>query len=162
MADHDMATKYGIYGHNAFSNYIKDRLLNHLFGKEVYEPPDIYVGLLTDDPGDELTNENSNELLWGLGNYTRAYTPLAFWTNHIAELWNSIRIEFNEATVDWGWVNHFGLFDTWSPFEQGNALLHGPMSPKNIVTGSDTFFRITKPAIGLGEYEALGIGFEIL
>ena len=163
MADFQMSIDYGIMGHNAFSNYLKDRLLRHLFGKESYDPPDIWVGLLTDDPGDVLTNTNCDEVP-GVGTgYSRAYVATTDWTVSMAEAWNDTKIEFDEALADWGTIKHFALFDTFSPLYAGNALLHGPLEiPKIVIAGSIPFFDITVPGSGAGQYDELGIGFAIV
>jgi len=167
MANYSMSTEYehvvpGVTGHNAFSDYLKGRLLNHFFGKEAYTPPDIWVGLLTSDPGDDLTNTDCNEVQWGLGNYMRIPTSPSTWEVAIVDTWNSVEILFMEATVDWGEINHFALFDVWSPLEEGHALFHGPIEPKVIAAGSRSKFNITVPTVDAGVYEELGIGFTIL
>lgn len=163
MASYTMSIKYGVAGHNALSNYLKDRLLRHIFGKEVYTPPDIWVGLLTSDPGDVLTNTDCGEVVWGLGNYMRMATSPSTWESSMAEIWNKAAITFPEAQEDWGLIEHFALFDVSSPGESGNALFHGPVKPaKSIIAGSLPKFNITVPGTGTGVYDELGIGFAIL
>lgn len=163
LADFAMSVDYGVVGHNAFSNYLKDRILRHLFGKEDYEPPDIWVGLLTGDPGDPLTNTNCFEVLGNGTGYSRTYVDPMDWEVVMAEAWNVAKIEFDEALVDWGIVEHFALFDTFSPLYVGNALLHGPVEPaKVVVAGSIPSFDVTVPSEGAGQYTELGIGFTIL
>lgn len=161
MADYEMSVDYGVPGRNAFSDYLKDKLLDHLFGKASYTPPDIWVGLLQFDPGDELTNTECYEIAWASG-YYRVPVPPEVWENFMATMWNNVRINFSDATGFWGTIRHFGLFDVDSHLSAGNALFHGPMEPMVIETGGLPFFELTIPGSSTGVYDALGIGFEIL
>lgn len=161
MADLAMSLAYGVGGHNAFSNYMKDKLLDHAFGKATYTPPDIWVGLLQYDPGDELINTECYEIAWAGGYYRTPAIPAA-WSNFMATMWNNVKICFSEATGFWGTVRHFGLFDVDSPLSEGHALFHGPMEPKVVNIGIEPFFEITVPGGGTGEYDKLGIGLAIL
>jgi len=163
LADYQMSIDYGVPGHNAFSNYLKEKWLKHLFGIEPYTPPDIWVGLCLSDPGDYLTNTNCDEVLGNGTGYSRTYVDPMDWTVLMAEAWNNAKITFDEATVLWGTVKHFALFDTYSPLYAGNALFHGPVEPwKIVIAGSIPSFDITIPVAGTGNYSTLGIGFAIL
>ena len=118
-----------------FSDYWEEKIFNHVFGKSIYTPPTIYIGLSTEDPTDDgsaLAEPNGNA-------YTRVQTSASDW--NIASggsLDNASEIAFPMATGSWGTITYFGLFDNATG---GNMLLSGPLStPRAIGVGEITKF----------------------
>lgn len=161
----EMPNSLGASEHYAWSDYLKDKMLNHIFYKEDYPSPDaLWVGLLTANPGDELTNTACNEVPWAGTSYLRIPTAKPWWEIDMTQAWNKVVLTFPYAEENWGIVNHFALFDVWSPTTEGNALLHGPVDPaKNVTVGSRPRFDITVPNGGYRPtFTTLGLFFELL
>jgi hypothetical protein len=116
----------------SFSDYWEDKILNHIFGKNNYIPPTVYVALSTADPlGD------GSGLAEPVGNaYTRVETSASDWnTASGGSLANANDIIFAKATGSWGTITHFALFDTETG---GNFLGYGALSQPKAVDSSYT------------------------
>jgi hypothetical protein len=116
----------------SFSNYWENEVLDHLFGKGAYTPPNLYVALSASDPG-----ENGSGLEEpAAGGYARAATQASDWNSAEGGLIdNAVAIEFNAATGDWGTMTHFALFDAAAG---GNLLAHGSLTQPRTVHATDT------------------------
>lgn len=164
-SDGPFAGSGGPFGVESFamSTYLKNKWLLHIVGKEEYIPPDIWVGLLNADPGDDLTNTDCNEVAGYAINYQRSYVAPADWDAYIALVWNSVEIVFPEAMLPWGTATHFALFDSPSPSIEGNALFYGPLVPiVDIEIGSRPRFAMSIPGPDPGSFDPLGIGVHIM
>ena len=115
-----------------FSDYWENKILDHIFGKNNYTPPTIYVGLSTTDPLD-----NASGLAEPAGNaYARVETFASDWNAASgSSLDNASDIVFPKATGGWGTITHFALFDAATG---GNMLAHGPLSQPKAIGGSYT------------------------
>lgn len=115
----------------SFSDYWENEVLDHLFGKGVYTPPTIYVGLSTADPGDDGTG-----LSEPVGNgYARMQTAASDWSTASGGLLGNINaITFAAATGNWGTVTHFALFDAASA---GHMLTHGALTQAKTINSGD-------------------------
>jgi hypothetical protein len=104
----------------SLGNYLEDKLLDHIFGKTVWVPPILYVGL-----GFGATDQNPNELPSEF-NYERVQTNSSLWsTSTASKIINTDDIKFNEAIGgDWGYVNCFLIFDYKT---LGNFLMYGTL-----------------------------------
>ena len=115
-----------------FSDYWENKVLNHIFGKDSYTPPTIYVGLSTADPtdaGSGLAEPSGN-------GYARAQTSASDWNAAAnGSLDNAVNITFNQATGNWGTITHFALFDAATA---GNMLAYGSLSQSKTISDSDT------------------------
>jgi hypothetical protein len=119
----------------SFSDYCENEILDHLFGKDEYPPPVIYVGLSTADPTDNgagLSEPNGN-------GYARVETTEADWNVAAGGLLdNANAFTLGPATGDWGTLTHFALFDAAS---SGHLLVHGALAqPKTIQSGDTARF----------------------
>jgi hypothetical protein len=115
------------------SDYLANALLNHIFGKGTYTPPEnIYVELSTTAPTDAGTNVTPPSG----GGYARKQTAPADWNvsaNRLID--NANAIEFAEASGSWGTLSHFALFDEASG---GNVLGWGALTTPKAVESGDT------------------------
>lgn len=116
----------------SFSDYWEDKILDHIFGKDNYSPPTIFVALSTADPLDDASG-----FAEPTGNaYTRVETSASDWD--IASggfLDNANDIIFPKATGSWGIVTHFALFDAATG---GNMLAHGALSQSKAIDSAYT------------------------
>jgi len=116
----------------SFANYWENEILDHIFGKDNYTPPAIYVGLSTADPLDDasgLAEPNG-------GAYARVQTFSSDWnTASGGSLDNANDITFPQAAGSWGTITHFALFDAATG---GNMLAHGALSQSKDIGSGDT------------------------
>ncbi len=115
----------------SFSNHWESKILEHIFGKGIYTPPTIYVGLSTADPLDDASG-----LAEPSGNgYVRVETDSDDWSTASAgSIDNTNELIFPEATGDWGTVTHFALFDTATG---GNMLCHSVLNQSRAIVSGD-------------------------
>jgi len=116
----------------SFADFWENEILDHLFGKGVYNPPTIYVGLSTADPLDTGAG-----LAEPVGNgYARVQTAAVDWSVAAAGAnSNANDVEFPEATGAWGTLTHFALFDAAAA---GNMMSHGSLSESKAIGNGDT------------------------
>jgi len=116
----------------SFSNYWENEILDHLFGKGVYNPPTIWVGLSTADPA-----ESGGGLAEPSGNgYVRVETSGSDWdAAAVGALANAAAIDFAEASGDWGEVTHFALFNAET---DGQMLAYGTLTASKTIGDGDT------------------------
>lgn len=112
----------------AMSNYLENKLLNHVLRGVSYTAPDkVYVALYTSDPTDtDIGVEVSG------GSYERC--EVTFTSPVAGEVSNATDIFFPEATANWGEVTHFGIRDAATG---GNLLFHGEAEPSKVVLSGD-------------------------
>jgi hypothetical protein len=118
----------------SFSDYLENKLLDHLFKKGTvnYTSPTIYVALSTANPGESGANiaEPSG------GAYARVVTAAADWNAASSGVvTNAANITFPEATLDWGNIAHFALYDALTA---GNMLAYGALGSMVTIAANDT------------------------
>lgn len=113
---------------SAMSDYLENKVLDHILGTTAYTmPTNVYVGLATAS----FADDNSGTELSGSG-YARVSASFNAAASGAAD--NSAAIEFSAATGSWGTVSHFGLFDASSA---GNLLIHGSFSVAKVIASGD-------------------------
>jgi hypothetical protein len=113
----------------SLSNYLENKLLDHVFRNTAYTPPAIvYVSLHTSDPGETGTNE-----LPVADGYTRQTG--AFDVAASGATANSTAITFTNSGSAWAAVSYFA---TWDAASAGNCLGIGPLAASKTVAGGDT------------------------
>jgi hypothetical protein len=127
-----------------FTDYLKDKIIGHIFGKAVLTPPNIYLALSS-----SLPDEDGNNFSEPAGSgYHRFATTAANWTDPQAgALTNVTRICMDMACGDWGIITHFGLFDAQ---QGGHLLLAGVLQQSlNVVPGAIVNFEQGQLCINL-------------
>lgn len=132
----------------ALSDYLENKLLDHLVKATAYTPAaTLYVGLFTSDPGESGV---TGELTIGTGAYARASV-----TNNNVNFpqcpatgtpikTNGTVIQFPTASANWGTVTHWAIYDAASTGT--NMLAHGALAvQRNIVAGDS-------PKIAVGAF----------
>ncbi|UCE49954.1 MAG: hypothetical protein JSW47_07315 [Phycisphaerales bacterium] len=116
----------------SFSNYLENRILDHLFSKNTYTSPTIYVALSTADPG-----EDGSGLCEPSGNgYARVQTTENDWNDASGGATdNAADITFSQATGSWGTISHFALMDAASV---GNLLASAALDQSKTIDLGDT------------------------
>jgi hypothetical protein len=130
---------------SALSDALEVSLLNHLLRATPYTPPGtLYVGLFTADPGESgVTSEVSG------GSYARvavAQNATNFPQCSLSAApikTNGVAITFPTATVAWGTITHWAIYDSATGGTSG-MLVHGALASSRYVSLGDT------PKIGVG------------
>ena len=120
----------------AFSDYLEQAILNHIFrNTAIFTPPaNVYLALFTAAPSD---SGGGTEVTGG--SYARkAVSTTGQWSAPgVGGLTDNINAQaFVTATASWGTVTHVGIFDAASA---GNLLFHGALTVSKTVGSGDTF-----------------------
>jgi hypothetical protein len=112
----------------SFSDYLENKVLDHVTGKASYTAPTAFVGLSTADPLDD-----GSGLAEPSGNgYARVETAAGDWNSASGgSIDNADAITFPAASGSWGTVTHVALFDASSG---GNLLMSGALSSSETIT----------------------------
>jgi hypothetical protein len=128
---------------SALSNYLENKLLDHVFRNTGYAmPTTVYVALYVAAPSDA---GGGTEVSGGgyaraqVGPSTSAWTatqggtagPSSGTSGQIA---NALDVPFPSPSANWGIVSHFGLHDAVTG---GNLLVWAPLTPSQTVNGGD-------------------------
>jgi hypothetical protein len=119
----------------AFTNYLENIVLDHIFRNQAYTPPTtVYVALCTADPGEAATGASMNEVA-NSGGYAR--TAVTFGAASGGQISNSSAVTFPQATASWGTVTHVALVDS-ATYGSGNVLAYGALTTSRAIQSGDT------------------------
>ena len=114
---------------SAFSDYLENKVLDHVFGGVAYSAPaTLYLALYTSDPGDDNSGTECSGTSYA--RQTIAFTV----TNDTAS--NTSAVEFPTAGSAWGTITHVGILDALT---SGNLLAHGALTASKTVAQGDVF-----------------------
>ena len=119
-----------------FTNYLEDKVINHVFGGTAYTAPStIYVALYTATPSDA---GGGTEVSGGA--YARQSVAWTIGTGGTAQASNTAALTFPAATTDWGTCTHAGVYDAASggnlvAFETLTKTDFTTANPKTVNTG---------------------------
>jgi len=115
-----------------FSDYLEDKVLEHVFGGNAYSAPStLYVALYTVAPTD--TGGGTEVSGGGYARQTGAFTVSG--TNPTTAS-NTAAIEYPTATADYGTVVAVGILDASS---SGNLLAYANLTTSKVVSSGDVF-----------------------
>jgi hypothetical protein len=123
----------------SISDYLENKLLDHVLGTAAYSPPaTVYIGLSTANPLDDASGlaEPSG------GGYARK--AVTFGAAASRAVSNSAQVDFDQATASWGTITYYAIFDAASG---GNMLAHGSLATAKEVVSGNT------PYVAVGEVE---------
>ena len=118
----------------SFSDWLEDKVIDHIFMSSWTALPNIWVGLSIADP---LDDASGNDEPSGNG-YLRVSTEAADWnasTGDPSTVDNANDITFPEASGSWGLITHFTL---WDAATVGNMLMHGLLTASKSIGDGDT------------------------
>jgi hypothetical protein len=120
----------------AFSDYVENKVLDHVVGKTSWTMPSVWVGLYTAAPSDSGGGTECTG-----GSYARKSTAGSDWTAAAAgSTSNAAIITFVTPTGSWGTATHFGLFDASTA---GNLLAWAVLTTSQAIgTGNTVTFAI--------------------
>jgi hypothetical protein len=127
----------------SFTDYLEDKILDHVFGGNAYTAPStLYVGLHTSASSDSAAGTEVSG-----GSYARQTAAFTVSGTSPTEATTGAAIEFPTATASWGTVTYAGVYDASTG---GNLLAYAELTdpsdfttalPKAIDTGD--IFRIS-------------------
>jgi len=107
-----------------FTNYLEDKIVNHVFGSTTYTKPTTwYAGLLTAAPSDSAAGTEVSG-----GSYARQAISWTITGTGTAQAASSAALTWPAATTDWGTATHCGVYD---------ALTSGNLAAYETLTQSD-------------------------
>ena len=128
---------------SAFSNYLENKLADHLFRTTTFsQPATIYIGLYTAAPSDsgggtEVSGGSYARVQNGPGdsNWKGTHgTTSGASSGTGGQVSNAGVVTFPTPTANWGSITHFGIFDASSG---GNLLFHGALTAAKTVNNGD-------------------------
>ena len=115
----------------SFSNYLENKVLDHVFGGTAYTAPTtLYVGLHTSNPDED---DSGTEVSTGGTAYIRKSVAFTV-TGAAAD--NDGAVEFDTATASWGTITHVGIYDAESG---GNLLAYAALTTAKVIDTGDVF-----------------------
>ena len=115
-----------------FSDYLEDKVLEHVFGGNAYSAPStLYVALYTVAP----TDTGGGTEVSG-GSYARQTGAFSVSGTNPTTASNTAAIEYPTATADYGTVVAVGILDASS---SGNLLAYANLTTSKVVSSGDVF-----------------------
>jgi hypothetical protein len=115
-----------------FSDYLEDKVLDHVFGGTAYTAPTtLYVALYTVAPTD---TGGGTEVSGGA--YARQTAAFTVSGTNPTTASNSAAVEYPTATANYGTVVAVGIFDALSG---GNLLAYANLDTSKVVSTGDVF-----------------------
>lgn len=136
---------------NNFNEYLRNTVLNNVFGATTFTPPaTLYIGLSTTaiaDAGTGITEPaGGGYAREALANNKTNWTVATGATNFVE---NATEVEFAEAAGAWGTITHFFISDAATA---GNVLVSGALdAAKTVATGDIARFTAGSLSIALDD-----------
>lgn len=115
-----------------FSDYLEDKVLDHVFGGTAYTAPTtLYVALYTAAPSDTGGGTEVSG-----GSYARQTATFTVSGTSPTQASNAAAIEYPTATGSYGTVTSVGVFDALT---SGNLLAYADLDASKVVSTGDVF-----------------------
>jgi hypothetical protein len=124
---------------SAASNYLENKILDHVLGSTAYTAPTTrYLALFTNASGNAATNLEAGTLTDEVSTSSTAYARKAITFNAASggTITNNTTLTFTEATATWGTVTHVAIMDALT---NGNVLFWGAVTSGKLIESGDTF-----------------------
>lgn len=131
---------------SAMSDYLENKLIDHVFRGQAYSNPVLYIGLLTAAPSDAgggtEVSGNGYARVKAAAGASQALTDWKSTQNDSlassgtsGNTTNTSAVNFPTPTATWGVVTHFGIYDALTG---GNLLFWGTLTISKTINQSDT------------------------
>ena len=111
-----------------FSNYLEDKLLDHVLNNVAYtSPTTTFVALFTDNPGEGNTGTEVSG-----GSYARQVLSVGAASSGVCT--SDADVTFPQCTATWGTVTHIGIYDALTT---GNLLMYTPLTTSKTIDVDD-------------------------
>ena len=124
---------------SAASNYLENKLLDHVLTATAYTQPSRYLALFTAVTGLEGNSPTGEVLTAGTAYTRKAVTFAAAGAGSSA---TNATVTFDAATANWGTVTHVAIVDHASNTTWGsnvNVLFYGAVTTSKQIDTGDTF-----------------------
>ena len=112
-----------------FTNYLEDKVINHLFGSVTFtRPGTYYCGLLTVAPTDSATGTEVSG-----GAYARQSIAWVITGSGVSQAASSADLTWPAATTDWGTVIVAGVYDALT---SGNLVAFETLTKSDFTTAN--------------------------
>ena len=112
-----------------FTDYLEDKVINHLFGGTAYTAPGTwYCGLLTAAPTDSAAGTEVSG-----GSYARQAIGWTVTGSGTSQAASNAALTFPTATTDWGTVTTAGVYDALTG---GNLVAFETLTQSDFVTSN--------------------------
>lgn len=111
----------------SMSDYLENKILDHIRGTAYTSPTNLYLALFTSDPG-----ENGAGTEVSGGSYARKI--VTFNAAASGSMSNSADVLFDVATANWGTISHVAVYDALTA---GNLLFSGPLTTAKTINNTD-------------------------
>lgn len=118
----------------AASNYLENKILDHVLTSTAYTQPSRYLALFTSDPGE--TGSLSGEISTSGTAYSRQAVTFAAASSGTSA--TNATVTFSAATASWGTITHVAVMDG-STAGAGNVLFYGAVTTSKTIDTGDTF-----------------------
>jgi len=119
------------------SDYLENKILEHIVGKTSFPMPTAYIALCDADPSEAGSGAYISEVP-NSGSYARVATAGGDWNAAAGgQIDNANPITFPKATDSWGTVTHFAIM-TSSAYNGGHMLTYGELTTPKAIDNGDT------------------------
>jgi len=118
---------------SAASDYLENKVLDHVLGNTAFTQPSNYLALFTADTGLE-SNSPSAEISTSGTAYSRQ--SVSFGAASSGSASTDATVTFSAATANWGTITHVAVMDAASA---GNVLFYGAVTTSKTIESGDTF-----------------------
>lgn len=118
---------------SAASNYLENKILDHVLTSTAYTQPSRYLALFTANTGLE-TNSPSAEISTSGTAYSRQAVTFAAASSGSSS--TNATVTFSAATANWGTITHVAVMDASTA---GNVLFWGAVTTSKTIETGDTF-----------------------
>lgn len=118
----------------AASNYLENKILDHVLTATAYTQPSRYIALFTADPGE--SGSFTSEISTSGTAYARQ--SISFGSAASGSISNNATVTFPTATANWGTISHVAIVDS-DTAGAGNVLFYGAVTTSKLIETGDTF-----------------------
>ena len=120
---------------SAASNYLENKILDHVLTATAYTQPSRYIALFTASPGE--AGSFTNEISTG-GSSAYARQPVTFAAASSGSSATNATVTFPTAGANWGTITHVAVVDS-DTAGAGNVLFYGAVTTSKQIDTGDTF-----------------------
>jgi hypothetical protein len=122
---------------SAASNYLENKVLDHVLKNTAYsQPSNLYVGLFKNTSTNAAANLEAGTLTDEVSGGSYARQAGAFSAASGGSASTSATITFPAASADWGTITHVAVLDAST---SGNVLFWGAVTTSKTIETGDTF-----------------------
>lgn len=125
---------------SAASNYLENKLLDHVLTATSFAQPSRYLALFTNTSGNAAANLEAGTLTDEVSTSSTAYARQAITFNAASSgsSSSSATVTFPTATANWGTITHVAIMDG-NTAGSGNVLFYGAVTTAKTIETGDTF-----------------------